>query len=274
MREPFTLLTIVHGREQALRNQLLAVAMNTVLPTEVIIVHMNEPIKELPNLPYTVRQLCQQSDLGLNLAAARNYAMRHSHTERNIFLDVDCIPSATLFEEYMVAFAGEDYLVSGRVRYLSREQTSSLDLSGNLIENSQPDPVRSRFDQFTHELFWTLNFGCTKQTFTKIGGFDERFSGYGAEDTDFAFAAREQGIDILTINATAFHQYHPSYAPPLNHIVDILHNADYFYNKWGKWPMEGWLKAFEERGYIAWTAAEIELLRQPTPEEIASTLKE
>jgi N-acetylglucosaminyl-diphospho-decaprenol L-rhamnosyltransferase len=50
--------------------------------------------------------------------------------------------------------------------------------------------------------------------------------------------------------ATAFHQYHPVEDPPLGHLDDILRNAAVFRQRWGWWPMQGWLAAFEQRGLI------------------------
>ena len=273
MLKPITLLTIVHNRERALFNQLDAVGLSSVLPKEVIVVRMNEEILPLPPHPYPIRQISLHTKDGLNLAAARNYALQYSHSEKNVFLDVDCIPAPTLIEEYLNALEGEDRLVSGRVRYLSSDETASLDLSKNLFKHSEADPIRPENKDYTHETYWTLNFGCTKRTFYHIGGFDETYTGYGAEDTDFAFEARKQGIDVLTIDATVFHQYHPSYSPPLNHLEDILKNANVFYKKWGEWPMEGWLKAFEQRGYIHCSKSGTTLLRRPTNEEIDATLK-
>ncbi len=273
MPKPITVLTLVHNREQPLINQLYGIAHNSQLPTEVIVVRMNEPIAALPELPFPVKQLRLDCNNGLHLAAARNYAMQQSQTEDNIFLDVDCIPSSTLVAAYGAALSSHNKLVSGRVRYLSETQTNSLYPGKDLFPCSIADPVRSEDEDFTHELFWTLNFGCSQTTFRHIGGFDERYEGYGAEDTDFGFTARSKGIGIYTLNAVAFHQYHPSYSPPLNHLASILKNATLFFHKWAVWPMEGWLQAFEKLGFIKRQAEQITLLRTPTSEEIAKAIK-
>lgn len=85
-----------------------------------------------------------------------------------------------------------------------------------------------------------------------FGGFDEAFTGYGGEDTDFAWNLREHGIDLLWVGgAHAYHQWHPVSSPPWEHLDDILRNAARFRDKWGEWPMQGWLDAFEEQGAIA-----------------------
>ena len=61
-----------------------------------------------------------------------------------------------------------------------------------------------------------------------IGGFDASYTGYGAEDTDFAFTAKEQGIDFYLSQARAYHQQHTVYRPPLNHLSSIVANANRF----------------------------------------------
>ena len=91
------------------------------------------------------------------------------------------------------------------------------------------------------------------RTWRRIGGFDEEFLGYGAEDTDFGFTADAAGIGLTWVGgATAYHQWHPSESPPIRHLDDILRNGRIFARRWGWWPMEGWLEAFQARGLIRW----------------------
>ena len=75
--------------------------------------------------------------------------------------------------------------------------------------------------------------------------------GYGGEDTDLGFTARQKGIDIWSIpGATAYHQHHETHDPPVQHLADIVANARCFRAKWGVWPMRGWLRAFADDGLI------------------------
>jgi hypothetical protein len=39
--------------------------------------------------------------------------------------------------------------------------------------------------------------------------------------------------------------------PPVEHLHDIVRNAEIFHQRWGWWPMERWLTAFHQRGLIA-----------------------
>ena len=123
-----------------------------------------------------------------------------------------------------------------------------------------------------YEEFWSLSFAVGREVFFGgIGGFDEGFLGYGAEDTDFAFTARERGVPLAWVDeARAFHQHHETYDPPLQHLEDIVSNARRFKEKWGVWPMEGWLSEFAAMGLVAWeqTGEKLSLLRRPTREEV------
>jgi hypothetical protein len=48
--------------------------------------------------------------------------------------------------------------------------------------------------------------------------------------------------------AVAFQQHHSISDPPVEHLDDIIRNANIFHQCWRWWPMEGWLRAFADRG--------------------------
>ncbi|MGZ5403789.1 MAG: glycosyltransferase family 2 protein, partial [Nocardioides sp.] len=73
--------------------------------------------------------------------------------------------------------------------------------------------------------------------------------GYGAEDTDFAQRARRAGATMWWVGgALAHHQWHPVSDPPVEHLDDVVRNANLFHRRWGWFPMTGWLEAFARRG--------------------------
>lgn len=270
-----SVLTIVHKRHRALMNLLNGLAKNSVLPKELVIVYINERAYALEDdYPFAINTLEIETKGDLNLAEARNIAIKNSSSLFNIFLDVDCIPAKDLVELYLSYADKKNTLLSGRVRYLKKGFADKSDWMSRLMENSRPDPIRKEIDQYSYELFWSLNFGCSKETFAKIGGFDQNFIGYGAEDTDFGFSARNNSVDHVTVDALAYHQYHASYQPPLNHFRSIILNATQFFQKWKVWPMMGWLNRFEASGYIIFENNEIIILREPSEEETAASLIE
>ena len=59
------------------------------------------------------------------------------------------------------------------------------------------------------------------------------------------------GAELLFVGgAGAVHQYHPSPSPPVQHVADIVANANVFADKWGWWPMQSWLDQFHDRGLV------------------------
>ena len=272
METKISVLTLVKGRHAALLNLVKGLSLNSTAAIELIVVHMNEEPCTLPLVAFPVRSLSLYTDEQLPLAKARNLAVSSANAENCVFLDVDCIPAANFISLYQQAFRDEDILWSGAVRYLRDGFPEDLEPL-QLEKWSDPDPVRSNLPGLSYELFWSLNFGCSKTIFYKIGQFDEGYGGYGAEDTDFSFSARKQGIPLRSIPAVAYHQPHAGYDPPLNHLEDIVKNARVFHAKWQRWPMEGWLKKFQLLGYVSWTEDELSVVSIPAPAELEKYLK-
>ncbi len=245
-------------------------------PAECVVVEMGGDDAPLPNHGFPLRRVMLDGD-GLPLAAARNAGRRAASGEILVFLDVDCIPSADLVAGLGACAAEHDALICCAVSYLPAGavrdgwQAADLDAAGQL------HPVRS-FPQSgvvpapQPGLFWSLAFAVRAATYDRLGGFDEGFDGYGAEDTDLAFRAAEAGVPVLfAAEGRAWHQHHPAYDPPVQHVADIVRNANRFHARHGFWPMDGWLDAFAGLGLVAADRSrELVLRRLPTPEEIAA----
>jgi GT2 family glycosyltransferase len=175
-----------------------------------------------------------------------------------VFLDVDCIPGTSLIGRYRNAAARPEHanaLLCGPVTYLAPPGPGGYPAElDTLIDphparpNPEPNAVVEGTD---YTLFWSLSFALTADTWHRVGGFCERYRGYGGEDTDFACSAAAAGVGMRWVGgAHAFHQYHRVSEPPIEHLRDILRNAEVFYERWGWWPMQGWLTSFEAAGLI------------------------
>ena len=197
---------------------------------------------------------------GLRLAAARNAGARAAEAlgaRLLIFLDADCIPGPELVGRYRDA-AGQhpDAVLCGPVTYLPAE--AALDAASlraaTAPHAARPAPAAGALQRAAPEeypLFWSLSFATAPAVWRAVGGFDERYEGYGGEDTDFAFSLRRASIPMIWVGgADAYHQYHETSSPPWQHLDDILRNGALFARKWGEWPMTGWLEAFERAGAI------------------------
>jgi GT2 family glycosyltransferase len=249
-------VTVVHGRHEHLARQRESLAASTV-PFHHVVVAIDDPVvagsdwcsAALPSTP-----------LGLPLAAARNRGAAIAldrGASKLVFLDVDCLAGPGLVEAYADVVAAEpDIVWSGPVTYLDPPPPDGYDLTA-LDAVDSPHPARpaprpgERVCGADPDLFWSLSFACSAKAWRRTGGFCEDYVGYGGEDTDFGRVVVDAGLDLGWVGAArAFHQWHPVSRPPVEHVTDIVRNAEVFRRRWGTTPMLGWLEAFEERGLV------------------------
>lgn len=273
-----SVLTIVRNRAGHLAQLVEGLRRSDAAPLELIVVDMGStaPVSvEDTAFPCRIERLdCE----GLPLAAARNVAARVAKGDKLLFLDVDCIPMRGLVRAMTEVLDNGDALVCAQVRYLERNDARSDWDEADLLARSPGHPAR-RFPASglrrieNAGLFWSLVFGIRRERYASLGGFDEAFTGYGAEDTDFGFRAKAAQVPLLFMGGPgAFHQHHDVFDPPLRHLDDIVRNARTFHRKWGTWPMEGWLRAFAHSGLVEWDDQRLIKLRDPTENEIAGAL--
>ena len=272
-----SVLTLVRGRSRHLTNLIRGLEQSDILPAELVIVHMNEAAVLHHSDRFPIRSLAvQDPDESLPLAASRNLAAACASSDAFVFLDVDCIPAPELLARYRQALlAHPEALHQGEVRYLPADAEADGGLSEALALQALPHVLHAGYvdgQALPYPLFWSLNFACMRKTFHHIGRFDDRYKGYGAEDTDFAFRARSRSVPLLRSDALAFHQHHASYSPPMNHFDSIIYNARVFKAQWDIWPMEGWLQAFAQHGLISWDGETLSVVRAPSAGEIAACL--
>jgi GT2 family glycosyltransferase len=197
----------------------------------------------------------------VRVGAARNAAASaaaDAGADLLVFLDVDCLPAPDLVDRYHAAARRHpDALLSGPVTYLASPQRPSRPdelVAMRRTHRARPALASGRTRAATpdeYDLFWSLSFAVTRETWARLGGFHPRYEGYGAEDTDLGRAARERGVPLRWVGgAHAFHQWHPVSSPPWQHLDDILRNGAVFAERWGEWPMRGWLDAFAAAGAI------------------------
>ena len=273
-------LTLVKNREAHLRNLVEGLRRSAVAPSRLIVVDMGERPVAPPECAFPVTVIRHAAE-GLPLGRARNLAAAAAEAEHLLFLDVDCIPASSLLGAMSGALLQHDALICPEALYLG----PGVDLGPGWTEPalraagqshpSRPFPRQGLRREPNAGLFWSLAFGVARATFQRIGGFDETFTGYGAEDTDFSFTARKAGVELLFLGGPGvFHQYHGVFDPPLNHFADIVRNARIFHGKWGVWPMEGWLAAFERSGLVAWSGSSLRSLRSPTENELSRAVRD
>ena len=250
------LATIQAGRRDHLARQAAAVTGTRGLDRYVVIsmdpAPPSVPGGEVVHLPSNPR--------ALPLAAARNRALSElEDLDLAILIDVDCIPDANLVDRYRAAAEalGDRALLCGPVGYLEAA-SGGAGLGAEACRRARrgvkrPFPAGGVERQPRPELFWSLSFAVTPTAHQTIGGFDVAYTGYGAEDTDYARRAERAGVGLWFVGgAWAYHQFHPpSAATP--QLANIVANARRYHDRWGQWPMGTWLGQFAAQGLIAWT---------------------
>lgn len=257
-------VTIAHGRHEHLRGQGWGLAQQTQQPDHYVVVAMGDPrIADVAREQHPGAIVVQlPADPGeLPLAEARNAgatAAIEAGADTLVFLDVDCIPEATLVERYAAVLASRvgpgPAVACGEVRYLPPVADPADYRAAGLAERAEPHPARpvpprdAVLEGADVRLFWSLSFALSTRDWGALGGFDEAYYGYGAEDTDFGQRLAAADGELLWVGgAAAYHQHHPTEVPPVRHLHSIVRNANLFRDRWGWFPMEGWLAELEAR---------------------------
>jgi len=271
-----SVLTIVRGRSSHLANLIAGLERQTRAPDELVIAWMQDVPSPLPETRFPVRSVLVPGD-PMPLAAARNRAAEAARGEQLILLDVDCIPAAGLVERY-AATAEAAGVRLGDVLYLppggvERIDDAALDRIG-VRHPAKPELAEDEIRATpSHGELWGLSFALSAADWRRAGGMDERYIGYGGEETDFAARLERAGVTMAWVGgARAYHQHHSIHIPPLQHFDAILRNARLFHATWGRWCMDYWLGQFAERGLIAIDDAALTVVRAPTRDEIDATL--
>ena len=273
-------LTMVRNRQAHLDRLVEGLTLSASPPDELIVIDMSDAPVTLPPLSFPVRVERLAGD-ALPLAAARNLAAALASGDNLLFLDVDCIVSSSVCSRMQALLAEHDAVVCPEVLYLPAGAVRPGPLSETgLRAAGRPHPVR-RFPQEGESLernpglFWSLAFALRRSTFHRLGGFDETYVGYGAEDTDLGFRITREGLPLLFAGgAPVFHQHHEGYDPPLQHFRALIANAKRFHAAWSVWPMDGWLRAMADIGLIDWSSDGLTIRRDPTLAEIAAARKD
>ena len=250
-----SVITIEANRREHLEGVLWGLENNRSVG-EWIVVHMAPYHRTLQSECFPIKQFSIDGTSDLPLAAARNRGAREATFDNLVFLDVDCIPAADQISSYRRMLNEFGGIVNGSVAYLPKLSVNERRDYEIMLEKGKRHDARIKlgdrrasYDQYS--LFWSLNFAISHNNFSKLGGFDERYIGYGGEDTDFAWMARGRKLPLrFTTGALAFHQWHQSNELPIHHRHSIVHNANIFFAKWGKLIMEGWLQEFERLDYV------------------------
>lgn len=273
-----SVLTLVRGRRVHLANLIAGLNGSTHKPDELVIAYMQAAAHDdLPETDFPIREVFVEGD-AMPLAAARNRAAAAATGEQLIFLDVDCIPSPTLVERYADTAGWPGGIRLGEVLYLPADalddglDCARLDDIGVRHPAKPPIAVDEIRPTPNHGELWGLSFAISATDWARAGGMDERYVGYGGEETDFAARLEKAAVPMWWVGgARAYHQHHVVHTPAYQHFDAIVRNARLFRAEWGRWCMDYWLGQFTDHGLIHWDENSITVLRHPTASEIAAS---
>jgi len=180
----------------------------------------------------------RQDDKGYRLSEIRNKGVKASNNDQIIILDCDMLPLPTLVESYMkyAHISPQAVLIGGR-RYVNTDEISFQDIledidvaislpslrtdTGKVPTKGQvpSEDWRYKIYRSTNDLknskypfraFCGGNVCFHKTLIDTVGGFDEDFTAWGAEDTEFGYRVYNHGYWLIPIEgAGALHQEPP-----------------------------------------------------------------
>ncbi len=256
------MVTIVRGRLDHLRRQGWGLAAQDEPDLEWVVVRMGGPDPREALTGPQPRPVLVDLDVAdgepLPLAAARNAGIAAASAPTVVLLDVDAVPGPSTVRRYAEAVEATGGVVAGPVSYLPAGVPATASDLAAMAGAGTPHPARpvpadgELLREGRWELLWTVSMAAPARLLREVGGFDERYTGYGAEDTDMAMRLRTAGAPLHWVGgAWAFHQHHAEVGRR-DRVPDIVRNASLFRSVWGWWPMAGWLADLAAEGRVEW----------------------
>ncbi len=270
-RADVSVITLVKNRVPEFYRLVRQLEAARVKPHELIVVWMTSPSSHsLLQSDHFAIQHKFTTGSALPIAQARNRGAAASKANNLVFMDVDCVPHPELFS-LLTAPPTRGMVQTTRfteMAVMSRNERYS-ELHALAARGARAEVTASSRDTFNSALF-----SLSRTDFMHLGGFDEGYYGFGIGDIDFATRCARHGMPVKTHDVMTFKQYRHSRRCPLNHLLDIVANANRYREKWGYYPQTAWLTAFIAQGFVSKTGANAPLTvtRLPSEKDIRAIL--
>ncbi len=147
---------------------------------------------------------------GINKSKAVNLAAKNATRDIFVIADADVVYDPNLIVEAIRLLKKEAWVVPFTEVYnVEYEGTKRL------LKTKPKWPIDIRSDECTksdwvYDGFAGKLFVITRENFDAVGGFDERFIGWGGEDDAFSHAVRTICGKIANVKGKVYHLWHPS----------------------------------------------------------------
>lgn len=182
------------------------------------------------DLPFPVLYVWQE-DRGFRAGAARNRALARTSADYVIFSDGDCVPPAFFVSRHLALAEKRCFLAGNRV-LLSEHFTAEVlekeipihawstarwlaawirrDVNRALPLVRLPDGAFRKASPTRWEGVKTCNFSAWRADLLEANGFDERYAGWGLEDSDLVVRLIHAGVRHKSARfaAPVFHLWH------------------------------------------------------------------
>lgn len=208
------------GRESQLAHCLRQLQTQTHSPFEVLVVDDGSLKGEacVAEFAQTLRLRYVWRANDRCVSRSRNLGAAQAQGEILVFLDADVLlnPEGLAAYAAYLGFRQQD-LLYGYVGYDKARLAPSLWAPDTQVnwwdtrylwqdDRLQPDP---KLFHSAYEFAWAGNFAIYRETYQRLGGFDEGFVGWGGEDLAFAERAVQAGREVhFLVDAWAEHQDH------------------------------------------------------------------
>lgn len=238
-----SLIITTYNWPEALDLTLASAALQSVLPGEVIIADDGSGTPSAAvvanwqrRAPFPVRHVWQE-DIGFRLARSRNAAIAAARFDYVVLVDGDMLLHPRFVEDH-IACARQDCFIQGSRPQLSPQATARLLRTGySPVSVLTPglhrrayalrSPLLSRWASKAKATLAGIQ-GCNQSFWRRhaiqVNGYDERFTGWGPEDREFAARLLHVGLqrNYVRHRAIAVHLYHPTRAPSGGNPFDEL----------------------------------------------------
>lgn len=226
-----SVIVTTYNRIEYLRKVLESLCLQSRMPDEVIVAddgsgpETGEYVRSMAeDAPFRLAHVWHE-DIGFRAAKIRNEAVKESRGEYLIFLDGDCLVNRHFVSDHM-RLSESGYFVQGKRVLVGRGLSPEIrpDGLGRLwpmlghalagrITNSHHLlrlPLFPAIKRVSHRGIKTCNMGVYRQDVLSVNGFNERFEGWGREDSEFAVRLYKYGLKRIDhpFMAICYHLWH------------------------------------------------------------------